>query len=60
MLVLFAEHVGLHDATLLFVLALAALIVAIIAIVQSWPGLNLVAIGLGLASLALVIEWWPN
>lgn len=54
-----ADHIFLHDVTLQFIMALAALIIGVIIIIQS-RFTNLVGWGLGLVSLALVAEWWPT
>lgn len=54
-----AEHMFLHDSTLLFILALAGLIISAIMLVTS-HFTNLVGWGLGVVSLVLVAEYWPT
>lgn len=56
---LLANHIALHDNVLLLAMAVAALVISIVVLVQSHLG-SLVAWATGILSLALVIDWWPE
>lgn len=56
---MFAEHIGLHDDALMFAMALAGLVLAVVVLVQTRLQ-SLLAWAVGIVSLALAISWWPS